>query len=100
MIPDPPDVNLIERALGVISGSVLALVFIIPKTKMEAVQRALVSLVAGAIFTTPLREYLDWLETTENIIAAGCLASFSSWWAMSAIHSGIRYFANGKNGKH
>lgn len=78
------------RILGSIAGSVLALSLMPPRSIAGFVRRAVTSLIFGFIFAAPLREWLEWLPTSENTLASACAASFVSWWVMGSIIRIIR----------
>lgn len=76
---------LAARFVGAIAGAFLALVFIQPRTMREFTSRAGASVVAGVIFTHPLRAYLGWERDLESILAAACIAGFACWWVMGLV---------------
>ncbi len=81
-----------DKLFGILSGSVLALVFLVPRSWAGFARRLVMSLIGGFIFTTPAREYLGWAETGEYVAAAACISSFLSWWVMGAITKALETF--------
>lgn len=74
------------KIIGILAGSILALVFLPPKTIKGFMQRLASAIIFGAVAGAPLRiHYLGWDEDFDSIIGAFALASFCSWWAMGTI---------------
>lgn len=72
------------RIAGVISGAFLALVFIPPKTKLDAVRRTAAALVFGWVFGHLALDYFEWGRSFENLAASYAVAAGGSWWIMGA----------------
>lgn len=77
--------SVVAKVVGVISGSILGLVFIPPRSIPGFIRRALAALVFGGVFGGPALHVLEWEATTDNIVASYCIAAFSSWWIMGSI---------------
>lgn len=85
-----PEMNGPERLMGVAAGAVTALVFLVPQSWGDFARRGSVSLISGMVFTTPLREYMNWPMTYEYVLASGFSAAFVSWFVMTAIVKGLQ----------
>lgn len=81
---DPTLAALGIRLLGAVAGTVLALVFQPPKTLPDFVTRSIFSLIAGMVFSSPVRDYLRWAPSVEIDIASGALTSLAAWPLMGA----------------
>ena len=81
MIPE----SIAAKALGSVAGTILALVFIVPKTVTGFIRRAVASLICGFVFGPSVHSYLAWPVVTEHVLAATALASFLGWWGMGAV---------------
>lgn len=73
---------MIAKLLGILGGTLLALVFIPPRTVSGFVRRTIAAIVFGFFFGHIVLAYLEWAPTDENITAAWAIASFSSWYLM------------------
>lgn len=78
----------IEKMIGILAGAFLSLVFVPPKTIKGFFRRVSAAIVFGWIFGHIfLAIILRWTEmerSTDDVIAAWAISSFSSWVAMSA----------------
>lgn len=74
--------SLAAKLIGVVSGALLALVFDPPRSRTGAFRRTVVALVGGFIFGHIVLHFFEWPETAENLIAAWCISSASSWYCM------------------
>lgn len=77
-------ISLVLKALGSLSGAVMALVFQPPKTLAEFVTRAVFSILCGLLFGDIVRDHFAWLETWQMVMAAAALTSLLSWFIMGA----------------
>ncbi len=78
------DLDLIAagiRSFGSFLGAILALVFQPPKTLPEFATRSVFSLISGAVFGEPVREWLKWSDRPTMVIAAAAITALASWWA-------------------
>lgn len=75
----------VVKFLGSVSGSVLALVWLPPKTRSEFVRRAVLSLVCGFIFGDVLRIQLHWPDTWQMDLAASAASAMLAWFVMGAV---------------
>lgn len=76
---------ILVKAVGSFAGAVLALVFQQPKTVAEFFTRASFSIIAGVLFSAPVREYLKWPERLDMELAAAGLVAALSWYLMAAV---------------
>jgi urea transporter len=76
---------MILKGIGALSGSALALLVKPAKTLAEFGTRLGCSVLAGILFSTPVRERIGWAGTEEYIIASATIASFCAWWIMAAV---------------
>lgn len=76
---------LIAKAGGAFLGTVLALVFLVPKTRAEFWTRSTFSLISGTIFADTVRDRLAWPETIDRLIASGAGTAALSWFLMGMI---------------
>jgi hypothetical protein len=74
--------QIVAKVIGVLSGALLALVFDPPRSRTGFMRRTVVAVVAGYIFGHVVLHLLEWPETSENMIAAWCISSASSWYIM------------------
>lgn len=84
--------TLLLKVLGSSAGSLLSLVFMLPKTIRDLFTRAIGSFIAGLVFAPQIIDYLHWLPSDETTISAAALAAFASWWMMGAITRVITVF--------
>lgn len=85
----------IEKMIGIAAGAFLSLIFIPPKSVNGFVRRISAAIVFGWIFGHLfLALLLRWTESsdrsTEDVIAAWAISSFSSWIAMGAYSRHLR----------
>ncbi len=83
MIPE----SVLIKAAGALSGTILALVFIPPRTLAGFFRRSTASLICGPIFSPVVHSYLVWPNAWEHWLAAAALTSFVSWWLLGVIIS-------------
>lgn len=76
---------MVAKAAGAFFGSLLALIYQPPKNRSEFWTRSIFSLISGALFGSPLREFLKWADRIEMHVAAAALAAALSWWLMAAL---------------
>lgn len=86
MIPE----GMIIKFAGAFSGTVLALVFIPPRTIAGLIRRSVASLICGPIFSPVAHSYLVWPNSWEHWLAAAALTSFISWWCMGVVVAGAK----------
>lgn len=72
----------VAKIIGVLGGAFLALVFVPPRTIAGFLRRLFSAIVFGWLFGGPVRDYLGWAGSDENIAAAFAMAAFFSWWGM------------------
>lgn len=81
MIPE----SVMIKFAGAFSGTILALVFIPPRTIAGLIRRSVASLICGPIFSPVAHSYLAWPNAWEHWLAAAALTSFTSWWLLGVI---------------
>ena len=86
MIPE----SVILKVSGALSGTVLALVFIPPRTIAGLIRRTVASLICGPIFSPITHGYLRWPDEWQHWLAAAALTSFVSWWLLGVIVTGAK----------
>lgn len=74
---------------GAVIGAALALIYAQPKTLAEFVTRSAFSVVAGFLFSDPLRDWLKWPITINYELASAALAAMLSWFVMGAVTRAI-----------
>lgn len=74
--------GVVAKVVGVLSGALLALVFDPPRSRTGFIRRTVVAVVGGYIFGHVVLHLLEWPETTDNLIAAWCISSASSWYVL------------------
>lgn len=74
----------IAKAIGVASGTILALVFVPPHSVRDSIRRGAAALIFGAIFEGAVRRYLEWPPDFESIMMSSTIAAGCSWWIMGA----------------
>jgi len=83
------EAETIAKAVGVVSGTFLSLVFVPPRTRRGFVRRTAAALMVGFIFGHSVLQvmivYAGWLGGLEDITASRALAAFISWYAMGLI---------------
>jgi hypothetical protein len=82
--------GMLIKLAGAIAGTVLALVFIPPRTLAGFFRRTTASLICGPIFAPVLHGYLVWPNAWEHWLAAAALTSFLSWWLLGVIVSAAK----------
>jgi hypothetical protein len=75
----------IAKLAGAFAGSVLALIFIPPKTLAGFFRRAVASLITGPIFSPITHAQFGWADTFEHHLAAAALTAFLSWWLLGLV---------------
>lgn len=85
---------LLLKILGSSAGTLLSLVFMLPRTIRDLFTRTIGSLVSGIVFAPQVIDYLNWDMPTagETMVSAAALAAFTSWWMMGAITRIITVF--------
>lgn len=78
-------VATILKVCGSLAGAVLSLIFLPPKTLAEFVTRCGFSVIAGILFSEPVREYLRWAPTLQMELASSALTAMLSWFVMGAV---------------
>ena len=73
------------KALGSVSGAVLALVFQPPKRMSEFVTRGVFSTMSGMLFGEAVRDKLQWPDTWQMNLSAVSLTAMLSWFVMGAV---------------
>lgn len=86
MIPE----SVLIKLGGAISGTILALVFLPPRTRAGFFRRTSASMICGPIFAPVTHAYLAWPNAWEHWLAAVALTSFVSWWCMGAVIGGAK----------
>lgn len=81
MLPE----RVVAKLAGSLAGTILALVFIVPKTVSGFIRRIVDSLICGYVFGPSVHAYLAWPLATEHVMASTALASFLGWWGMGAV---------------
>lgn len=82
--------SLIAKFVGAFAGSILALVFIPPKTLAGFFRRSVASLITGPIFCPVMHAQMGWADTWEYWTAAAAATSFLSWWLLGVIVAGAK----------
>lgn len=82
---------LVAKALGAVGGAILALVFIWPATRKEALSRGVVSIFCGWAFEPHLSWYLSIPDTGEMTMGTAAAAAALSWWVMGAVIRLVRF---------
>lgn len=90
--------SLILKFIGAFAGTVLALVFIPPRSISGFIRRAVASLMCGPIFAPVAHTYLNWPGAWEHWLASAALVSFISWWTMGLVIAAARKLLGDKNG--
>ena len=85
-------VGLLIKLAGAFAGSVMALVFIPPRTRREFWRRGSGSLIMGVVFAPAAIEWLKLSPTAEGMVAGGCAAAFSGWWIMGLVIRVLRAY--------
>ena len=70
--------GLTNSAIGALSGTVCALIWLPPSSRWDFARRFTFSLVAGMIFAPILRDFVGW-PGWEGLVGAGWLTSFLAW---------------------
>lgn len=86
----------IIKAAGAVAGTILALVFIPPRTLWGFFRRATASLICGPIFAPIVKSYLAWPAEWEYILASAALAAFISWFVLGVIVSAAKRIIGNK----
>lgn len=75
--------SLILKLLGSVAGTVLALIFALPKNWRDFQRRGMFSLLAGVVLTpfalTVLRRFIDIPADPETLVAVAAMTAFASW---------------------
>jgi uncharacterized membrane protein len=72
------------KAVGATAGTIMSLAIIMPETKLEAARRACVSMLAGILFGTPLRVWMEW-KGHEGEIAAAAVVAIFGWFVIGML---------------
>lgn len=73
------------KSTGAFVGSIIAILFIPPKTRSEFVRRVAVALGTGVIFAVPAREWLGLTPDYEGLVAGACFAAIVGWWMLGML---------------
>lgn len=82
----PENYRYVGAALGAVSG----LMFIKPKSIMDAVIRFAFSFMAGSILYVLVHEYMQWPKDTDHTVAAAWIVGFASWPVAGAALAAIK----------
>lgn len=85
--------GIAAKAIGVLCGVVLSLVFDAPRSKAGFIRRTIVAIIGGGVFGHIVLHFMDWPADTENTIAAWCISSASSWYVMGRARQLIRAYS-------
>ena len=98
MMDDLLGSTLLLRAVGAVAGTILALALTPPKTISGCVQRVIVGLGSGLVFSGQVHAYAGQVfsNDADGLISAACSTSFVSWQALTIIK---RMAANWKSTK-
>lgn len=77
------------RVAGAVGGAVIALA-LVPAERHFPPDRIVVSLISGIVGAAPLRDYLGWERSPDNIVAAACFIAAVSWWSWQAIIAALQ----------
>lgn len=72
------------KIIGAVAGTILALVFIPPRTWRGFFQRTAAAMVFGIVFEPVARSWGGFDPSGEGIAAGSAAAAFASWWIMGA----------------
>lgn len=75
------------RLTGGAGGSIIAVAIVQPNTLPGFFKRLLVSMTSALMLTPVLMDYLGWLQTPDNLVAASCIVAALAWWGW---HAAIR----------
>lgn len=81
MIPE----SIAAKVAGSVAGTILALVFIVPKTLSGFIRRISASLVGGMVFGPSVHYYGGWPASWEHLMASAAIASFLCWFVMGHV---------------
>ena len=77
--------GIAAKIAGTFSGTILALVFIPPRTRAGFVRRGLAAFVFGGAFGHLPAHYLNWSLDSDYLLSSYTGTAFASWWLMGAI---------------
>lgn len=77
--------TLIAKAVGSVSGAVLSLIFIPPRSVGEFARRGSASLIGGMVGGQYVHDFRTWPEGFDYYVLASALAGFVTWWGLGAI---------------
>jgi len=89
VIPEGTDVTIALKFLGSVTGAILSLVFLLPKSLPELLTRVVFALISGTVFADPARGYLKWDDTWQMQIASASAVAALGWFIMGAIVKAI-----------
>lgn len=85
-MPTPEIVTgILIKLAGAFAGSILALVFIPPRSRREFWRRGSGSVIMGVVFAPAAIEWLKFSPNAEGMVAGGCAAAFCAWWIMGLV---------------
>lgn len=93
MDPVPPtDLFIIAcwRIMGAAIGSIVALIYVPPRTKREFFQRLIVSVLTGGTVAPGVAAYMAWPALPEYYTASAAIASCLSWWVVGMVVRRVR----------
>ncbi len=92
---------LAAKIVGALAGSLISIVYILPRGRREAFARLCVGLVTGLIFGgtagVKLADFLGLLgkvSTVEVALIGAAFASLSAWWALGVLERLTQQFPN------
>lgn len=77
--------QMLIRVSGSMAGSMFALVYEPPRSRLGLYRRVVVSIPSGVIFADWARETLKMAETWFNICASATIAAMISWFAIGTL---------------
>lgn len=82
----------VERMIGAAAGSLIALIYLVPKSRQEAASRLLTSLVTGLVFAPEAGVFIatrlglaSELTGSETMLSGAAAAGFFAWWALGML---------------
>lgn len=82
--------DLGARVVGAVWGAIVALLFLPPKTKGEAIRRFIAPVVIGTIASPVFLYYIHWPLTLDYFIASSGAISCLSWFLLPSVISGSK----------
>ena len=84
-MPEREMMIIVYKLIGSSVGSILAVIFMVPKTRTEAIRRLIFSVACGMLFSPIIRLWVDMDYSWETVTSLSGVTALVSWWLMGIL---------------